>query len=112
VGVVVTRPVVIPEHVIELLEEAPKGKAGLTIWETAEGRWQVSVKRPDGSYAVQIQDSIPEALTAFSDEAEVVRRAKRDRLFEMNRAEKPPRRDIIGDRPGYSGRRRYGHPGD
>jgi hypothetical protein len=108
VGVVVTRPVVIPEHVIELLEEAPKGKAGLTIWETSEGRWQVSVKRPDGSYVVQIKDSIPEALTAFFDDAEVVRKAKRDRLFEM----KPARRDIIGDRPGYSGRRRYGHPGD
>lgn len=108
-----TRAIVIPEDVVELLEEAPKGKAGLTIWETAEGRWQVSVKRPDGSYAVQIGASIPDALGAFLDEAEVVRRAKRNQLFELDKQNKSARRDIIGDRPrGYSGSRRYGHPGD
>lgn len=55
--------------------EAIKASNGLSIWKLTDGRWQVSTKNKDGSFAVHIgplKRTLEKALRPFTEEADDV----------------------------------------
>ena len=104
--------VLIPDRVLDLMEEAPRGTAGITIWETSEGLWQVSVKRPGGSYSVQTGRTIEDAMDSFCHIDTVLKHAREAAVRTVLESEALKTRRGSDRRPDLFIPRRKFHPGD